>query len=206
MLCALPRTVLGAVAPKIFIPRNNHVRNFWEYVNMMFNKPDTDRIKQFGPDRACAEWVLRNGGKVVWAGGKRLADYNLLPPEKQHVPKLVEIDGTDSSISHYGFPHLIGCTQLSRVILHNSNYIDDRALKGLSYGRDTITHLQVSKCINVTDAGIKELKNLHKLETLILFHLESVTNLEECKLIIQLHLPRCKIQGLKDGVPINEKQ
>lgn len=73
---------------------------------MMFNKPDPDRIKSLGPDRACAEWVLRNGGKVVWTDGKQLDDYNLLPPETQSVPKIVAIDGTDSSISHYGFPHL----------------------------------------------------------------------------------------------------
>lgn len=72
----------------------------------MFNKPDPDRIKALGPDRACAEWVLRNGGKVVWADGHKLGDYNLLPPDNQKVPKIVEIDGTESSISHYGFPHL----------------------------------------------------------------------------------------------------
>lgn len=73
---------------------------------MMFNKPDPDRIKLLGPDRACAEWVLRNGGRVVWADGKKTADYNLLPSEAQGVPKISEIDATDSSISHYGFPHL----------------------------------------------------------------------------------------------------
>lgn len=73
---------------------------------MMFNKPDPKRIELVGPDRACAEWVLRNGGKVVWEGGRKLADYNSLPSEEEGVPQLVEIDGSDSSISHYGFPHL----------------------------------------------------------------------------------------------------
>ena len=73
---------------------------------MSFNKPDMDRIKEFGPDRTCAEWVLRNGGKVVWDSGKQMADYNSLPPEKVPVPKVIAIDGTDSSISHYGFPHI----------------------------------------------------------------------------------------------------
>lgn len=91
---------------KLFIPKNSQVRNFWEYVNMMFNKPDPKRIELVGPDRACAEWVLRNGGKVVWADGKTLADYNILPPEDKGVPNVMEIDGTDSSISHYGFAHL----------------------------------------------------------------------------------------------------
>lgn len=73
---------------------------------MMFNNPDLERIRKFGPDRACAEWVLRNGGAVVWANHQKQTDYNLLPSEEQGVTQLLEIDGTNSSISHYGFPHL----------------------------------------------------------------------------------------------------
>lgn len=73
---------------------------------MMFNKPDFKRIKKVGPDRACAEWVLKNGGKIAWAGGTKVSNYNLLPQEDHTVPKIVEIDATDSGISHYGFPHL----------------------------------------------------------------------------------------------------
>ncbi|XP_064292178.1 ATP synthase subunit s, mitochondrial isoform X2 [Plodia interpunctella] len=161
---------------------------------MMFNKPDPKRIELVGPDRACAEWVLRNGGKVVWEGGRKLADYNSLPSEEEGVPQLVEIDGSDSSISHYGFPHLSGCTKLKKIILHNDNYIDDRAIKGLSYGKSTLTHVQVSKCGSVTDTGVREIKILDKLETLVLFDLQGVTNLDECKQFLQLQLPKCKIQ------------
>lgn len=93
---------------KLFAPhcQIGQTRRFWEYVNMMFNKPDLERIKRFGPDRTCAEWVLRNGGKVVWVGGKVLSDYNLLPRETVSVPKISEIDATNCGISHYGFPHL----------------------------------------------------------------------------------------------------
>lgn len=83
---------------------------------MMFNKPDPERLKKIGPDRACAEWVLRNGGKVVWENGKKQSDYNLLPPDEQRMPKLLEIDGTDSSISHYGFPHLCMKTKSNFIL------------------------------------------------------------------------------------------
>ncbi|XP_072932679.1 ATP synthase subunit s, mitochondrial [Epargyreus clarus] len=176
-------------------PWRVQTRSFWEYVNMMFNKPDPDRIKLVGPDRACAEWVLRNGGKVVWANGITLADYNLLPSEKDSVPKVLEIDGTKSSISHYGFPHLSGCTMLQKITLHENKYIDDRAMKGLAYGRETLSFVQVSKCANVTDSGVKELKSLSKLQTLILFGLESVGNFEECKQYLKSQLPNCKIEG-----------
>ncbi|CAH0399790.1 unnamed protein product [Chilo suppressalis] len=177
------------------IPRTvNQQRNFWEYVNMMFNKPDPQRIEKVGPDRACAEWVLRNGGKVVWADGKRLADYNNLPPEDQSVPKIIEIDGSDSSISHYGFPHLRGCSRLEKVILHNDKYIDDRAIRGLSNGKDTLLHVQVSKCPSVTDDGVKELKILSKLQELILFDLHSVADLKECKNYLKIQLPKCNVK------------
>lgn len=171
-------------------------RSFWEFVNMMFNKPDPERIKQFGPDRACAEWVLRNGGKIVGSDGMMLSDYNLLPPENQKL-QVAEIDGADSGISHYGFPHLIGCSALKKIILHNCSYIDNRAIKGLEYGKLTLNHVQISKCLNVTDTGLKELKALDRLHTLVLFNLESVTNLEECKQYLHQYLPKCKIEGKK---------
>ncbi|CAH0683149.1 unnamed protein product [Spodoptera exigua] len=177
MQCSVPKVL--RTTPRTFVPRNNQVRTFWEYVNMMFNKPDPDRIKQLGPDRACAEWVLRNGGKVIWEGGKKLDDYNSLPPE-------------------------VGCEKLSNIILHNADYIDDRALKGLSFGQNTLTHLQVSKCVNVTDAGLKSLVSLDKLEILLMFNLMSVENLQECKQYIQKHLPKCKVTDLKGMQPNNK--
>lgn len=87
------------------------------------------------------------------------------------------------------------CTQLWKIILHDNKYIDNRAMKELEHGKNTLTHVQVSQCINVSDAGLKELSNLTKLQTLVLFNLTSVTNLEDC--IKQLHssLPNCKIIG-----------
>lgn len=84
---------------------------------------------------------------------------------------------------------------LQKVILHNSSYIDDRAMKGLEHGHSTLTHVQVSQCKEVTDAGIKEIKALNLLQTLILFELINVKNLEECKQFLQSQLPKCKIQG-----------
>ncbi|XP_014361994.1 ATP synthase subunit s, mitochondrial [Papilio machaon] len=191
---------LGSLTRKVFLPQKGQTRSFWEYVNMMFNKPDTNRIKTVGPDRACAEWVLRNGGKVTWADGKKQTDYNLLPPEELKSQKLLEIDGSDSSISHYGFSHLDGCTMLKKIILHNNKYIDDRALKGLEYGKDVLSHVQVSKCVNVTDLGLKEMIVLKNLKTLVLFDLASVENLAECKQYLGSGLPKCEIRGQVESV------
>ncbi|XP_061714367.1 ATP synthase subunit s, mitochondrial-like [Cydia pomonella] len=195
MLTVASRFTLRFPTLAVKAVRTNQVRCFWEYVTMMFNKPEAERIQRVGPDRACAEWVLRNGGTVEWVGGQKLADYNMLPANDQPAPKLAVIDATNSSISYYGFSHLIGCNKLYKIILHKSSYIEDRALKGLSHGKDSLTHLQVSDIADVSDAGLKNLKDCHNLQNLVLFDLTNVNDLEECKQYLASQLPNCKIRG-----------
>lgn len=68
-------------------------------------------------------------------------------------------------------------------------------MKGLSYGKDTLTYVQVTKCVDVNDSGIKELQALRKLKTLVLYDLTNVDNLEDCKQYLKSQLPNCDIQG-----------
>lgn len=82
-----------------------------------------------------------------------------------------------------------------KIILHNASYIDDKAIKGLAYGKKSLTFVQISKCPNVTDSGLKELKVLENLKNLVLFDLLEVVDLNECKQYLQTHLPKCKIGG-----------
>lgn len=88
-----------------------------------------------------------------------------------------------------------GCDLLKRIILHNDYYIDDRAIKGLSHGKLTLLHVQVSKCPSVTDRGLKQIDVLKRLQTLVLFDLQGVSNLEECKQYLLSQLPNCNIKG-----------
>lgn len=65
------------------------------------------KIEQVGADRACAEWLMRNGALVRWKGQSQfVSHYDQLPKDedlgKYHIQ---EIDATESSISHHGFPH-----------------------------------------------------------------------------------------------------
>lgn len=75
-------------------------------------------MQEFGPDRVCAEWLLRNGASVQWtSSASYIKDYNSLPQEgsKNFIQK---VDATGSSISHYGFLHL---RKISRVFNSNSS-------------------------------------------------------------------------------------
>lgn len=66
------------------------------------------RIEAVGPDRACAEWLMRNGAYVRWHGQPTFVKhYNNLPlDEKDKTPYYIEeVDATDAAISHHGFPY-----------------------------------------------------------------------------------------------------
>jgi len=68
---------------------------------------DKSRVDEVGPDRACAEWLLRCGAAVKWDTGSEEwhKDYNSLPPGNFRSMHIVEIDATDSAVMHIGFPH-----------------------------------------------------------------------------------------------------
>ncbi len=68
---------------------------------------DKSRVDEVGPDRACAEWLIRCGAGVKWSKDSEwFRDYNSLPAGNFRALKIVEIDGTDSAVMHIGFKHL----------------------------------------------------------------------------------------------------
>lgn len=68
-------------------------------------------------------------------------------------------------------------------------------MKGLAHGQETLTYVQVSQCINVTDVGLKDINVLKKLKTLILFDLGSVEDVTSCMQYLKTQLPNCDIKG-----------
>uniref|UniRef100_A0AAG5CZD1 Mitochondrial ATP synthase regulatory component factor B n=1 Tax=Anopheles atroparvus TaxID=41427 RepID=A0AAG5CZD1_ANOAO len=174
------------------MPAGAQHRSFWGFVNMMFNRVDRSRLKKVGPDRLCAEWLLKNGAKAKFVKDPRThIHFNALPDESRPV-LMEELDGTDSGIMHIGFDHLEGLTQLRKVTLHNCVYIDDQALWKLQKAADTLQEVQISKCSNVTDHGLLHLKKLSKLQQLKTFELPDVKNTQEVEKQLKEALPNCR--------------
>ncbi|EAT39393.1 AAEL008790-PA [Aedes aegypti] len=168
-------------------------RNFWGWINMMFNRVDTARLKVVGPDRLCAEWLLRNGARAKFVNiPHEQVNYNLLPNEKVSV-LIEEFDGTDSGIMHIGFDHLKGLTRLRKIRLHNCVYLEDQALAKLRFVADTLEELEVSNCKNVTDFGLLSLKDLKKLKQLSTHNLPYVKNLQKVEEELKKSLPNCSM-------------
>ena len=77
-------------------------------------------LDEVGPDRACAEWLLKNGAAVKWATSERyLKDYNALPLSGIRELKIQEVDATDAAIMEIGFPYFNGLEHFEKLVLKN---------------------------------------------------------------------------------------
>lgn len=126
-------------------------------------------------------------------------DYNLLVSDKFESKDnhIIEIDATNSSINHIGFPYLKNLKHLSMIKFNGNDLIDDHALQIISQYdnlRFVLKHLEIIKCCNVTDNGLLHLKDLRSLEYLRLVNLPSVDKKDQCKEILQRTLEKCKIE------------
>ena len=72
------------------------------------SRVDEDMIKEMGAEAAAAQWLIRNGAKVKWGkNGDMFDDYDkLMNSEASRSNFISEIDATNSSITHVGFPYL----------------------------------------------------------------------------------------------------
>ena len=77
------------------------------YELYFFYRPDHNRIKEVGVERACAEWLLRCGAHVRWVGSDRFhTDYNTLPAGKGKGYQIQEINADEAAVMDIGFEHL----------------------------------------------------------------------------------------------------
>ncbi|GAB1866267.1 ATP synthase subunit s, mitochondrial [Camponotus japonicus] len=169
-------------------------REFFYWLTIIFNGVDQERIQSVGPDRACAEWLLRNGASVKWKSySTYLEDYNSLPSEKNQY-YIQAVDATDSGITHVGFPHFVGCRYIDEIKLVRCFYLYDMALPLLSAVKDTLTALEIKDCKSITDQGIRSLKNLKNLKTLKLAGMPYLEDKALLRKELAEALPDCAIE------------
>ncbi|XP_070698498.1 ATP synthase subunit s, mitochondrial [Pempheris klunzingeri] len=188
----LSRAVQSAVGQ-----RERSRRQFWGWLNAVFNKVDHDRIQAVGPDRAAAEWLLRCGAKVRFQGFERWHnDYNGLPTGPLGRYKIQGIDATDSCIMHRGFDYLDGLKHVEEIKFSKCIYIEDTCLEKLSSVenlQESLYMLEVVSCGNVTDKGLIALHKLRNLEYLFLSDLPGIRDKHTTVDRLQTALPRLEI-------------
>ncbi|KOX77947.1 ATP synthase subunit s, mitochondrial [Melipona quadrifasciata] len=124
----------------------SQARPFFYWLVVVFNRVDAKRIKEIGPDRACAEWLLKNGAYVRWKNfTEPLTDYNALPASGSYYIEAIEAN--DAGICDVGFPYL-----------------------------DSLTNLEIINCKSVDENGLHHLKVLKNLKQLKIRGLPAITD------------------------------
>ncbi|VVC27725.1 Hypothetical protein CINCED_3A003958 [Cinara cedri] len=170
-------------------------RSLWQWVDDIFNRLDDDRIKEVGPNMACAEWLMKNGAQIRWKGCEEFVNhYNCLPIKSRGQQFQIEevYAGRESSISSIGFPFFTGCKNISEVAFVGCHTINDEALSKLKILKDNLTTLKINGCMNVTDKGILTLEHLQALKYLELKNLQFLKNPETIDTIKE-KLPECDV-------------
>lgn len=140
--------------------------------------------------------LLKNGGAGVtfYNENKAITDYNVLPPDGGHGPKIHTFDGTGSSIMAIGFDHFEKCKGIQKVILHQCTHMENEALQKLVFLKDSLVDLQVTQCYNVEDSGLLSLKHLDRLQLLTIYGFRYVKDFDGVVNELKKSLPKCQIQ------------
>ncbi|KAH8253030.1 hypothetical protein KR032_003228 [Drosophila birchii] len=198
-LCRLLRRINGQLKP----PLSKDQRGIWGYVAVAFNQVDPERLAKVGPNRLCAEWLIKNGGGVRFVGSpNRLwKDYNSLPAENT-LFEIKVVDASNASIMKIGLEHLKGCKCIDTVILHNCKHLENEGLEGLHHISHSLVRLQVSGCYNISDAGLAAIAELKNLRQLVIFDMMFVQDMGAVSAHLKQHLPSCDIQATKHSVTL----
>ena len=177
----------------VFSNTKNQTKSLFYWINVMFNRVDEDRVNEVGPDRACAEWLLKNGAYVRWKGvSELLTDYNKLPVIGQQY--YVEgVDANDAGICDIGFEHFKGCKHVNDIKLESCKYVDNSALPYLSLIKGSLKHLELINCKSIDDEGLLSLKVLKNLEKLKIRGLIYVKKKDSVYKELTEALPNCEI-------------
>lgn len=169
-------------------------RSLFYWLTKIFNSVSKERIKEVGPDRACAEWLLKNGAYVKWKNSSDyLKDYNVLIAQKGS-NYIQSVEAVNAGITYVGFPYFEGCNHIEEVKLIRCRYICNKAMLKLLYLKNSLTHLEVIDCPSVTDEGLHKLGELENLKKLKLEGLTYVENPNDVKKQLKHHLPNIQIE------------
>ncbi|XP_013109172.1 ATP synthase subunit s, mitochondrial [Stomoxys calcitrans] len=170
-------------------------RLLWGYVAIAFNRVDLERQRLVGPDRLCAEWVIKNGGGIciVDAPKRLIRDYNTLPPEHYRF-KIKVIDGSGASLMKIGLEHFKGCNHIDTVIFHKCKHLESDGLDGLVHLKNTLNTLQISECDNISDDGLEVIGQMEHLKNLRIFNMRYVKDINGVLGKLKKSLPNCQIE------------
>ncbi|CAJ0577063.1 unnamed protein product, partial [Mesorhabditis spiculigera] len=168
-----------------------------------FNYYDKERVKEVGPDRAAAEWIVRCGGSVKFDKmSDMFSDYNALvkrcaeldPRISGDQVRVTNIEAIDASVTGYGCRHFEGLNAILDVRFVRCKNLHDFGLKYMSDAVGSkLKYLEIDSCPRVTEDGLDHLKNCTGLKSLLIHNLPRVYGKPKIYQELRQALPKCEI-------------
>ncbi|CAF2637602.1 unnamed protein product [Rotaria sp. Silwood2] len=181
-------------------------RQFWSWLNFVWNKYDRKRVQEIGPDRACAEWLLRCSGSVRFKNWNSItSDYNAIPsggaPEQC---KIEEIRAIKACITSDGFAYLDGLTDLKKIHLEKCDQVGDGSIIRFKKVNNTLESIALIDLVQISENGLGNLTDLKNLKQIILARLPGIKNREGIIKLLHNELPKCTVNYDDDYPPAPE--
>lgn len=176
-------------------------RQLWSWLNIVWNKYDRKRVEEMGPDRACAEWLLRCGGSVRYKNwGSLTVDYNAIPSGTPDQFKIEEIRAIKACITSQGFAYLNGLTDLKRIHLEKCDEVGDSSIARCNLAKDSLESMTLIELVQLTDNGLAYLAGLKNLKQIDLARLPGIKNRDAVLRLLKRELPQCTV-NYDDNLP-----
>lgn len=177
----------------------------WYLVRKKFKRVWSDQVKldssatiqKFGLEIGMAHVLVKLGAKVQLTNGQWYTRKDVvkgsLPVDNMRGHFIVAIDAKETDLDHYSISDIVKLSQVKYLSLDGCSLIDDHCLASLVHLRDTLTHLSVNNCPELTENGIG---TLHKLRNLERLNMNDVPNVKHAPLVavmLEDVLPRLRI-------------
>uniref|UniRef100_A0A1I7WQA8 ATP synthase subunit s, mitochondrial n=1 Tax=Heterorhabditis bacteriophora TaxID=37862 RepID=A0A1I7WQA8_HETBA len=153
---------------KFFIALGQHNIPGLRWLLEGFNYYDRQRVKEVGPDRTAAEWIVRCGGSVKFDKiADTFDDYNALikrtaeldPRIPQDDVKVTHIHAVDASVTGYGCRHFDNLRAIKDVRFVRCKNLHDFGLEYMGKAVGTrVSYLEIDGCPRITEFGLIHLK------------------------------------------------
>ncbi|CAF2081605.1 unnamed protein product [Rotaria magnacalcarata] len=168
---------------------------------------DRKRVQEIGPDRACAEWLVRCGGSVRFKNwGTFSSHFNTIPAGASNQFKIEEIRAINASITSEGFAHLDGLSDLKKIHLEKCDQICDSSIARCNKVKDSLESIELIDLAQISENGLAYLAGLKNLKHIVLARLSSVKHRDAILKLLTNELPRCTINYNDEHPPTLEQK
>ncbi|XP_071500078.1 distal membrane-arm assembly complex protein 2-like [Diadema antillarum] len=154
-------------------------------------------VQKYGVEIGTAHSLARMGARVQFSDGQWYTRgdvvQNSLPVAKLEGQFVLAIDAKETLVDQFAMVDIVKLTRLKFLSLEGCPLVDDHCLASLVHLRDSLTHLNINKCPEITENGVAVLHKLRHLERLNMNDMPKVNHAPLVAVMLEDVLPQLRI-------------